>query len=527
MERHQFMWFKIDDLALRFLLIGLALVFALLAALATCVICCWRRRKKQQQQHRRVRPRMQKVPRITVEEAFSGLPDPNVKAKNLFTIMDYSTTTTVASTEKSEKNNKLTHDSPLPPLNGVDYLDIGAPINVVILDGTEMQNQQNVHQICKNGGGQPENNNSATERNGTAAAAQKWSLKDRPFTILINDEEIGHKNQLLAADHQRNGQMAYKQQNGNILSVATPSPSPKRFVSKMAKVTENENEQIYGEFETLSQSALSTIRPRTTEAEMPENIRKNRFYDILPFEFNRVKLRWTSAYGGTDGKGDYINASHIRSKEHGPIQYIAAQGPISESESADGRRVATVRDFWEMIWQEGVDCIVMLTQCNEGGKQKCADYWPEAPGESETISSDLSVHLYCVTDDEICVQRELWMERKGHSRRKVQQWHFNEWPDATRPARIEVLLDFVQSIRASTKRAPMLVHCSAGVGRTGVFIALDMLLDKLQKEQILDVKETVAWLRTQRIAMVQSAEQYVTIYEAIAMAIRRKSRSTG
>ncbi|KAI3414124.1 hypothetical protein GPALN_011586 [Globodera pallida] len=475
---------SLPDLALRFLLIGLALVFALLAALATCVICCWRRRKKQQQQHRRVRPRMQKVPRITVEEAFSGLPDPNVKAKNLFTIMDCSTTTTVASTEKSEKNNKLTHDSPLPPLNGVDYLDIGAPINVVILDGTEVPNQQKVQQIRKNGGGQPENNNSAIESNGTAAAAQKWSLKD---------------------------------------SVATPSPSPKRFVSKMAKVTENENEQIYGEFETLSQSALSTIRPRTTEAEMPENIRKNRFYDILPFEFNRVKLRWTSAYGGTDGKGDYINASHIRSKEHGPIQYIATQGPIGESESADGRRIATVRDFWEMIWQEGVDCIVMLTRCNEGGKQKCADYWPEAPGESETISSDLSVHLYCVTDDEICVQRELWMERKGHSRRKVHQWHFSEWPDATRPARIEALLDFVQSIRASIKRAPMLVHCSAGVGRTGVFIALDMLLDKLQKEQILDVKETVAWLRTQRIAMVQSAEQYVTIYEAIAMAIRRKS----
>ncbi|KAL3106728.1 hypothetical protein niasHT_019856 [Heterodera trifolii] len=490
---------SLPDLTLRFLLIGLAVVAALLAVLALCLVCCWRRRKKQQ---RRVRPaRLQKIPKITVEEAFSGLPDPSVKVKQLFCAMDAGTknggTNVAAGDEKH--GNKFANDSPLPPMNGGgDYLDIGTPpfSNVVILNGQE--EQQKVQQLRKNSGIFPEN---GLQKNGQQP--QKWSLKDRPFTILINDDEIGNQKQLAHQKQLTASAASVGHANGHVLNERQSDPMPrvnpsptstKRFVTKMAKVTESANEQIYGEFEALNQPFLQTIRPRTTEAELPENIRKNRFYDILPFEFNRVRLRWASAYGGTDAKSDYINASLIRSKENGPIHCIAAQGPITETESADGRRVGTVRDFWEMIWQEGIDCIVML----EGGKQKFTEYWPESPGESAQITDDFSVHLYCVTDDEI-----------------------------SQPSRIEALLDFIQTIRSSAKRSPFLVHCSTGSGRTGAYIALDLLLDKLHREQIIDVKAIVALLRAQRIAMVQTAEQYVTIYEAIALAIRRKSRSSG
>ncbi|KAL3094812.1 hypothetical protein niasHS_006107 [Heterodera schachtii] len=489
-QQQQFLWFKIDDLTLRFLLIGLAVVAALLAVLALCLVCCWRRRKKQQ---RRVRPaRLQKIPKITVEEAFSGLPDPSVKVKQLFCAMD-------AGTKNGGTN---------------------------VAAGDEKHGNK-VQQLRKNSGIFPEN---GLQKNGQQP--QKWSLKDRPFTILINDDEIGNQKQLAHQKQLTASAASVGHANGHVLNGRQSDPMPrvnpsptstKRFVTKMAKVTESANEQIYGEFEALNQPFLQTIRPRTTEAELPENIRKNRFYDILPFEFNRVRLRWASAYGGTDAKSDYINASLIRSKENGPIHCIAAQGPITETESADGRRVGTVRDFWEMIWQEGIDCIVML----EGGKQKFTEYWPESPGESAQITDDFSVHLYCVTDDEICVQRELWIERKGMPRRKVFQWHFRNWPDSAQPSRIEALLDFIQTIRSSAKRSPFLVHCSTGSGRTGTFIALDLLLDKLHREQIIDVKAIVALLRAQRIAMVQTAEQYVTIYEAIALAIRRKSRSSG
>jgi protein tyrosine phosphatase len=299
---------------------------------------------------------------------------------------------------------------------------------------------------------------------------------------------------------------------------ALPKDSPltiRKFPEKMEKLQENESERLFYEFQTLNKQPLPS-KPMAV-AESHENIRKNRFYDILPFDENRVILQ--------GNRGDYINASYVKDDRTGGFRYIAAQGPIGEVETIGARRDSTVVDFWRMVWTENVNCIVMLTQCVENMRQKCAMYWPENADESVQIDADLSMNLYCITEDDICFQREIWLQN-GNAKRKIVQWHYKEWKDAAGPQDAENLLTFMENVRVTEKNYPILVHCSAGVGRTGVFIALDILLDKLASENVIDVYETVQRLRETRVNMVQTPEQYITLYEVIALAIRRRPTRT-
>jgi protein tyrosine phosphatase len=305
----------------------------------------------------------------------------------------------------------------------------------------------------------------------------------------------------------------------NAASFKTPrhfSPiSARAFPQILEKLSENENEQLYAEFELLE-----TVKTgQASIASSAANIRRNRFYDILPFEYNRIILL---SRGGR--KPDYINASYIEDYT-GKHAYIAAQGPIGEDECHGGRRDSTVSDFWRMIWQENIDCIIMLTQCVEGMKPKCSRYWPETPGESMQVDDDLNVNFYCIVEDEHSFQREFVIRNTTFTQdrpRKVLQWHFKQWNDSSSPENAGHLLHFIRQVRTSTHSAPILVHCSAGVGRTGVFIALDQLLDKLESDESMDIFGIVNHLRHQRMNMVQNAEQYCTIYDVIALAVKQK-----
>uniref|UniRef100_A0A914EMS6 Uncharacterized protein n=1 Tax=Acrobeloides nanus TaxID=290746 RepID=A0A914EMS6_9BILA len=250
------------------------------------------------------------------------------------------------------------------------------------------------------------------------------------------------------------------------------------------------------------------------------NIRKNRFYDILPYDYNRVKLNHSKLE-----KTDYINATYVKN-DLGQITHIAAQGPIGELETLGGRRDTTIRDFWHMIWQENVECIVMLTLCVEGLRHKCAIYWPENAEEPIKIDDTLQMTMTCITEDEICFQREIKLEKAGQKPRMIMQWHYKDWLDCTAPENSELLLSFMQKIRKENYNRPKLVHCSAGVGRTGVYICLDLLLDALDKSKHINVFEMVKMLRETRVNMVQTPEQYATIYETIAMAIRQRQNSS-
>lgn len=141
------------------------------------------------------------------------------------------------------------------------------------------------------------------------------------------------------------------------------------------------------------------------------------------------------------------------------------------------------------------------------------------------VDDDLNLNYYCIVEDEHSFQREFVLYNTTFTQdrpRKVLQWQFKQWNDSEVPQDAGHLLHFLRQVRTSTHAAPIAVHCSAGVGRSGVFIALMELLDKLESEEPIDIFGVVNRLRHQRMNMVQNAEQYCTIYDVLALAVKQK-----
>ncbi|KAK3561389.1 hypothetical protein QTP86_000586 [Hemibagrus guttatus] len=236
------------------------------------------------------------------------------------------------------------------------------------------------------------------------------------------------------------------------------------------------------------------------EAKKPENQTKNRYVDILPYDYNRVSL----SYGGTD---DYINASFIEGYKESN-KYIAAQGPKEE----------TVGDFWTMIWEQKTSIIVMVTRCEEGNKNKCAQYWPSMERETE-IFDDLVVKI---KGEEKCpdyiIRHLTLMNRKEKSaEREVTHIQFTSWPDHGVPSDPGLLLKLRRRVNSFKNffSGPIVIHCSAGVGRTGTYICIDAMIESLEAEGRVDIYGYVVKLRRQRCLMVQVEAQYVLIHTAL------------
>ncbi|VDL79176.1 unnamed protein product [Nippostrongylus brasiliensis] len=330
------------------------------------------------------------------------------------------------------------------------------------------------------------------------------------------------------------------------------------FMGDLSRIRNGGDAVLYEEFQILE--AWDTAREKKfTAAESFR--RRNRFADILPNDDTRVILR---------GPNDYINASLIdlysaavcRPGHRCSGQFIATQGPIGPEELGDGRKDNTVGDFWRMIWEKNVQCVLMLTDCVESMRiannlhlfestdsiafqQRCSKYWPSL-GEAQRYG-DLEVDLVSESEDPICTHRELdqrcskyWpslgeAQRYGdlevdlvsesedpictHRELDVSQYHFLNWHDAKGPESTGHLLDFLERVMHRQFRKPIVVHCSAGVGRTGVLIALWRLLERARRERTIDIFGTVDALRRQRSRMVQTPEQYLSLYEAISLAI--------
>lgn len=302
--------------------------------------------------------------------------------------------------------------------------------------------------------------------------------------------------------------------------------------------------RIRAEFDELENESGSVICPRTNAAEFIENIRKNRFFDVLPFDENRVKIKvrekptLDNFAQIMDKKEGFINASYItfpfnELKSDTTNKMIAAQDPIGPEEAHNGHRLNTIADFWQMVWQESVDTIVcmneeFITKAEIGNneKNKCTMYWPESPSERVNINDDLTIFLYCSTENELLYMREIWLESTNEHismKRKVIQWHFK--PKA-KYEEAECLLRFVETVRASTKRKPILVHCSNGSDRTGVFISLFALLELLENKEPIDVFSVVRSLKSQRQKFVPRFDFYMLIYKSISLAIQRQFQTT-
>uniref|UniRef100_A0A2I3T6R6 protein-tyrosine-phosphatase n=1 Tax=Pan troglodytes TaxID=9598 RepID=A0A2I3T6R6_PANTR len=204
-----------------------------------------------------------------------------------------------------------------------------------------------------------------------------------------------------------------------------------------------------------------------------------------------------------DPHSDYINANYIDGY-HRPRHYIATQGPMQE----------TVKDFWRMIWQENSASIVMVTNLVEVGRVKCVRYWPD----DTEVYGDIKVTLIETEPLAEYVIRTFTVQKKGyHEIRELRLFHFTSWPDHGVPCYATGLLGFVRQVKFLNppEAGPIVVHCSAGAGRTGCFIAIDTMLDMAENEGVVDIFNCVRELRAQRVNLVQTEEQYVFVHDAI------------
>ncbi|XP_077574056.1 receptor-type tyrosine-protein phosphatase C [Stigmatopora nigra] len=238
------------------------------------------------------------------------------------------------------------------------------------------------------------------------------------------------------------------------------------------------------------------------EAKRNCNVPKNRYGDILPYDYNRVQL----STGNGEAGCDYINASYIDGYKESK-KYIAAQGPKEE----------TICDFWRMIWEQRSSIIVMLTRCEEGNKNKCVKYWPSFDPKtevfeefvvklnSEELFPDYSIHHLNLTN------------RKENSEREVAHIQFISWPDHGVPEEPHLLLKLRRRVNAfkNVFSGPIVVHCSAGVGRTGTYMGIDAMLECLEAEGKVDIYGYVFNLRKHRCLMVQVEAQYILIHQAL------------
>ncbi|KAM9826838.1 LOW QUALITY PROTEIN: receptor-type tyrosine-protein phosphatase mu-like [Neosynchiropus ocellatus] len=234
-------------------------------------------------------------------------------------------------------------------------------------------------------------------------------------------------------------------------------------------------------------------------AKKDENRLKNRYGNIIAYDHSRVRLQPQDG----ESSSDYINANYVDGY-HRPNHYIATQGPMQE----------TVCDFWRMVWQENTAVIVMVTNLVEVGRVKCCKYWPD----DSDIYGDMKVTLIETQLLSEYVIRSFAVEKRGVAEiREIRQFHFTGWPDHGVPLHATGLLGFIRRIKVKTppSAGPTVVHCSAGAGRTGCYVVIDIMLDMAEREGVVDIYNCVRELRARRVNMVQTEEQYVFIHDAI------------
>ncbi|XP_062860427.1 receptor-type tyrosine-protein phosphatase R [Trichomycterus rosablanca] len=261
--------------------------------------------------------------------------------------------------------------------------------------------------------------------------------------------------------------------------------------------TTRNTQALHAEFAEIP---MNFVDPK--ELAIPSLGTKNRYKTILPNPHSRVLLKGRNS---CDALSSYINANYIRGYPGHEKAFIATQGPM----------INTVNDFWQMAWQEDSPVIIMITKLKEKN-EKCVLYWPEKRG----IYGKVEVLISSVRECDHYTVRTLTLKQGGQTH-KVQHYWYTSWPDHKTPDSagplLQLMTDVNKSREASESRGPVIVHCSAGIGRTGCFIATTIGCHQLQLEGVVDVLRIVCKLRADRGGMIQTGEQYEFVHHALSL----------
>uniref|UniRef100_G3R107 Receptor-type tyrosine-protein phosphatase H n=1 Tax=Gorilla gorilla gorilla TaxID=9595 RepID=G3R107_GORGO len=304
-----------------------------------------------------------------------------------------------------------------------------------------------------------------------------------------------------------------KQQKPELRDLVFSSPGDIPAEDFADHVRKNERDSNCGFADEYQQLSLVGHSQSQMVASASENNAKNRYRNVLPYDWSRVPLKPIHEEPGSD----YINASFMPGL-WSPQEFIATQGPLPQ----------TVGDFWRLVWEQQSHTLVMLTNCMEAGRVKCEHYWPL--DSQPCTHGHLRVTLVGEEVMENWTVRELQLlqveEQKTLS---VRQFHYQAWPDHGVPSSPDILLAFWRMLRQwldqTMEGGPPIVHCSAGVGRTGTLIALDVLLRQLQSEGLLGPFSFVRKMRESRPLMVQTEAQYVFLHQCILRFLQQSAQA--
>ncbi|EHB11853.1 Tyrosine-protein phosphatase non-receptor type 21 [Heterocephalus glaber] len=356
--------------------------------------------------------------------------------------------------------------------------------------------------------------------------ARRDSLKKRPVSDLLSAKKniveglppLGGMKKT-RVDAKKVGPLKLAALNGLSLS-RLPLPDEGKEVSTRAtndercKMLEQRLEQgmVFTEYERIPKKRL--VDGVCSTARLPENAERNRFQDVLPYEDARVELVPTK-----ENNTGYINASHIKVSVSGiEWDYIATQGPLQN----------TCQDFWQMVWEQGIAIIAMVTAEEEGGREKSFRYWPRLGSRHNTVTyGRFKITTRFRTDSGCYATTGLKMKHLLTGQERT-VWHlqYTDWPEHGCPEDLKGFLSYleeIQSVRRHTNSTseprslnpPLLVHCSAGVGRTGVVILSEIMIACLEHNEVLDIPRVLDMLRQQRMMLVQTLCQYTFVYKVL------------